>query len=1239
MASILSYFRRHHELPQPQPSTGQDTPNAVQAESAPATALPESGQRHPPASHLRKALAGLLPNLEHRPAPPSPQPPRWFGPIDLSQVRFPANVAVPRIEDVTTWITQLQHSSGVVKKRHSVGAGLYFHKPSSPRYQFAKHQMNAHERTQLTAILRHLMEQHGLDSHARNEITDLYLSLQHARLRTHTPQQRAALRRAHGNEGLLAVAGLLPGPATMMVPLLMLDRSLATHRDYYRSPGRPEYGAAVADMGELLGSPNVAEEIKLKIAGEILDRYIRSEKLFSTEHADSILLALNMGVVPEDLRQWLGRPQGMTSRILRDPSTDAQKRRLIEWALDPNNYSGEKSARLDLTLERLYKTINELFQDEGRAPLTPPVDLAAWNKKRNAFHFDRLLKRAEEDAAAVPSRKAAVYHNVAAILDAITADPSFAEQVFHDSVGGTQHCMHNALEYISELAVRSRNRTLVRQIESGAMGIEQFREASLSALRLETLQQYIARVIVPDAIRESSAVRRTFEPEISQMVKSSLKDLLNLPQSVNHSDAFYPGKEKNHKRYVKDARSYVTEFAGDRDNQRKFFLTDPLWREGVIALARRQGNKHDIDTLERYTSRLSDYTWDEEKLMDEAGKPIQDRDLERAVRACAGLNQLYRPRTGQKILNADGREKDKYKTEIAAFQDLYDRIEVMEKQFRIAIQDIGKQFASHVTDSILSDDAILPADGNFAPHFKLPETWEVEMGRLATMSRAAELVELSDVFQKKEKDIKKLNQEVEHFVKSGTFNGVAGATQPLDEEQRAALVKAMREFYGAAPHVLRRFDLHAYLGMNLSDDQPLPDELVQLRTKIIELQQAENALSLNYSTLRNADTLVLEEAAAIQEDGLNALLKNLDDPAVSQDFSPLNREQVHSLRKEMEQFYANPDNWNERFAIGQHIARVLETGSGDAQQPPPGPSKRESKSRTTHAAAEPKRKGDIPVSVLALRDMIWAAAQARHVYAMTAQRLKDVKAPAFFMTEPQWTGYIAQPSEPQATGFSRSLSSSDIAFDPRAIRAVQVLDENLPSEPLEPVRAEEAEELRTSALNRKAFGADFDVDTNAPTQEYVDAMTVNARHARITLGRVGLETGVASGAGSNCLIHSILDGMGITGEDNLNMANGLRQDLITRLGARGEPLGLFEYLNTFGSHPATLVDLINERFPGADVGLRIYTPLPGGGLFFSNPESEGGTTNQARRNTIAVMWVGNHYEPIKMKNPEASHSL
>lgn len=1153
-------------------------------------------------------------------------------------------MAVPRIEDVTTWITQLHHSSGVVKKRHSVGAGLYFHKPSSPRYQFAKHQMNAQERTQLTAILRHLMEHQTLDSQARNEITDLYLSLQYARLRTHTPQQRAQLRRAHLNEGFIAGAALFTGPGAPLAALFMLDRSVETQRNYYRSPRRPEYGAAIADMGELLGSPNVAEEIKLKIAGEILDRYIRSEKLFSTEHADSILLALNTGAVPEGVRQWRGRHPGMTSRILRDPSTDAQKRLLIEWALDPENYSSNKSVMLDLTLERLYQTINELFQKEGRPPLTPPADLAAWNKKRNASDFDKLLKRAEEDAATVPSRKDAVYHNVAAILDAITTDPSFAEQVFHDSVGGTQQCLNNALEYISELAVRSRNRSLVRQIESGTVGIEQFKEASLSALKLEILEQYIAEIIVPRAIKRKPKIKHTYEPEISQAVKSSLRELLNLPESVNPSNAYYPGKKRIHNTFVRNALSHVTQFVGDRQNQRNFFLMDPLWWEGVIALARRQGRKHDLETLERYTSRLSDYTWDEETLMDEAGKPVQDRDLERAVRACAELNQLYRPRTGQKILNADGQGKDKYKTEIAAFQNLYDGIEAMEKQFRAAIQDIGRQFASHATDSILSDDAILPADGNFAPHFRLPETWEAEMGHLATMSRAAELVELSDVFQKKEEDVEKLNQEIENFMKSGTFNGLAGATPSLDEEQRTGLVKSMREFYSASPHVLKRFDLRAYLdslaakvpGMNLSDDQPLPEDLIRLRTKIIELQQAEKALSLNYSNLRKADISIFEQAADIQEKGLNALLQNLDDPAVSQAFSPLDREQVHTLKKELDEFYAAPDNWNERFDLGQHIAGLLGTDPGDAQQTPRKLSKNKFKSSTAHTAAAPKRKGDIPAALLALRDRIWAVAQARHEYAITAQRLKNLRTQSFVMTQTQRTDSIAKPSGPHAKDFSRSLSISNIAFDPRAIAAVPVLDDYLPSEPLEPVSAEEADELRTSALNRRAFGADFDVHTNAPTQEYVDAMTANARHARITLGRAGLETGVASGAGSNCLIHSILDGMGITGEDNLNLANGLRQALIARLGARGESLGVFEYLNTFGSHPATLVDLINERFPGADVGLRIYTPLPGGGLFFSNPESEGGTTNQPRRNTIAVMWVGNHYEPIKMKDPEAS---
>ncbi|WP_194727256.1 NEL-type E3 ubiquitin ligase domain-containing protein [Noviherbaspirillum malthae] len=738
---------------------------ATQRANTQPTTQPDAGAEHPkPASHLKKSLRKYLSSTN--PVPFTLPDTHWSRTLDFSNVNFPNDVQPPEVEHAKRWITDLLGSSGEIRKRYSVGAGLYFHKPSSPRYQIAKREMSAIERTQLTAILRHLICQNNNELQSNSaeldEIVDLYLSVQHARLRMHTPEERLALRRHCAFYGVLGASLSLTGPYGPVFLLLGIEQIRIGRRNYYRSNRRPEYEKATSDMFEMISSPVCPQEIKLRIAGEILDHYMRSEKLLTQEHADSILETLNEGVPPRRAGQATGmngqlRYTGMASIILRDRSTEEQQNRLVEWATVSNNwkYSVEP---LEKMLDRLCMRINEMRIEDGSVSLpTSQEIIKALSKKPNAEEFVNLIQRAEKDANnAKKNRSNEVYYNIAQILSAIMHDSDFADRVFQDSVGGTQNCINNAMEYISELARRSKNRELVRGIVSGAMNLEQFKEASLANFRLETLDRYIATDILPRAIKNDQRLKGAYEPELAQTIKSDLITRLNLPKTVNPSSAAYPGKDRWHGRYVEDAENYVNEYTENKAEQQAFLETDPLWRDGVIELARQVPNSQDVSKLNRYTLELSNYTWDGSTAMDQYGELVREENLARAVRAASDLESLYTPRTGQKVFSVDKQGDDKYMTEIPAFQDLYDRIEALERQFKTAIQSVERQFASHVTRHVIESDGNLPADGGFQPDFKLPEHWEKEMQVLLPMSQAAELVEMSNNLYKKEEEIQQL---------------------------------------------------------------------------------------------------------------------------------------------------------------------------------------------------------------------------------------------------------------------------------------------------------------------------------------------------------------------------------------------------------------------------------------------------------------------------------------------------
>jgi hypothetical protein len=744
---------------------------------------------------------------------------------------------------------------------------------------------------------------------------------------------------------------------------------------------------------------------------------------------------------------------------------------------------------------------------------------------------------------------------------------------------------------------------------------------------------------VPQAIRNNKSLNGIYEVELAQVIKTKLRGRLDLPDTVIPSSAEYPGKWRWHNEYVRHAEAYVREYTENQDNQRAFLDVDTLWRDGIIALARQLPHSQDVNKLRGYTLELSNYTWNGSTATDQYGQPIKDKNLASAVRAASDLERLYTPKTGQKVSNASGKGKDKYLTEIAAFQDLYDRIEKLEEQFRVAIQSVERQFASHVADYVVNDEASFPPDGNFQPDFALPEYWEQEMHVLLPLSQAAELIERSKNLREREKDIQRLNEEINRFIESGNFivgdsetNNIAS----LDGSYRSDLVNQLRNHYGPKPGYSANFDLRAYLealpkevASTLAPIEEVHQDLILLRSRVFNLCQAEYAFRMSRQRLGDVDASVLEQAQDIMNSELESFTEKLFTNESPMDFAPFTLKQMKAFSANLKDYYQKPDHWNDRFNLNQFVSRQLSarSTSGDTAL-----QRRDGKNDS------PAWNGEFPSALVKLRDKYWAVAQTRHECEEARRRLRDLPSlPDGGKDKAPSTPVLMQ----SATHAFSSTSSARLSLrltvrpDRKATAAIPLLDQYFSSNQWEGMEAEDPGIQNYSTSYGNTLAEDFDPISGAPTEAYVSAMTKNAQLAKQQLKLFGLTTGEASAAGMNCLIHSMLAGVGITDNDTIGLAQEFRTLLIARLREKNERLGEAEFLNSFGSHPANLIDLINEYFPEADVGVRIYTPLPGGGLLFNNPESVGGTGGWSRKNEIAVMWVGNHYEPIQTIGPDA----
>lgn len=189
-------------------------------------------------------------------------------------------------------------------------------KPTSPQYEYAKG-LSSDERTELARHLMRIIKGAATIPGVNEEqATQMWLSVQYARLRTHTRGQQAAFRSHQVGTVVGEVIGTTvgwfmmlplvraavmagePGGATRAAAALTpftapIPPMLDNRREYFRDAARPEYRKAFNAFMSALADAGIPGPQKEVIFTELVERHIRTEKTIAPDQVNAIVHAMN----------------------------------------------------------------------------------------------------------------------------------------------------------------------------------------------------------------------------------------------------------------------------------------------------------------------------------------------------------------------------------------------------------------------------------------------------------------------------------------------------------------------------------------------------------------------------------------------------------------------------------------------------------------------------------------------------------------------------------------------------------------------------------------------------------------------------------------------------------------------------------------------------------------------------------------------------------------------------------
>ncbi|MHA6910193.1 NEL-type E3 ubiquitin ligase domain-containing protein [Ralstonia pseudosolanacearum] len=507
-----------------------------------------------------------------------------------------------------------------------------FKKSASPQYQYAKG-LTAEQRGQLESALEQRFRNPAAPAEARDSALVMWLSVQQARLRTHT----AGHRNHHNLEQFQLAAMSLP------IPLLALGYRTQRRR-YYSSPMRPEYRTAFNNFMRVIGDPSLSQAVRQTVA-QRLEYHLRSEETIVRHERQLLGVHGAMGLAESGYEVDTNYDHVNLSALEREAAIESRGRE-VPSALHIQALRTERSRAANGALRHQWLT-RELHAAQARAgqggaatasagpSSSQPVDAAesraaaarlradtahdverlrrplaaeitkwlklahvkplpdpqAFDNELNANAFARLLERrrplslisyfARWDPAVVDGAK---------VIQAIAKDADLRKDVFAAADTALGSCGDNMSDGFSNIVTMVDTHQLVHDVRSGKLDQPAVEAWGRQRHRLDSLITEVNRWLAnrrsqegqPGTATEARLARR--EPlETMLHAKVALKKELGLPKNIpssmryRHASALKTDDLKRLAETVRAKENNPAEVA-------RYLLGNDAWRGAMEAL-------------------------------------------------------------------------------------------------------------------------------------------------------------------------------------------------------------------------------------------------------------------------------------------------------------------------------------------------------------------------------------------------------------------------------------------------------------------------------------------------------------------------------------------------------------------------------------------------------------------------------------------------------------------------------
>jgi hypothetical protein len=420
------------------------------------------------------------------------------------QAQVPQPTLQPAAEAAIPWTAE--GAIGEMSALSSVRVKRWFKKSASEQYLYAK---------SLAPEQRQALEQ-ALEQRFRNAqdpqagaALDMWLSVQQARLRTHTPEQRRAHRVRQFRQ-----AGAI----------------METWRRYHASSERPEYEAALINFLRIIGDESVGNDMRMQVA-QRLAYHCSREGTVTEPH-----IARLRGAATPEWRQHLNGailadeplPDLVAGAFAEGETWHAQQRQITNFLAEFGGPSLEQvlahqrdPSRILLAPVRAV-TFMSLEQDlaQQRDPLGSEISgwlaaakqdelpqASAFDDEPLASSFARMLARRRPSQENCSPEADKVLQEGARVIRAIAEDPELRAMVFRMAEYALASCGDNVAEGFSNVVLAVSRHQMVKAVERG--------EVDSAGLNRDTRQRFRLAVLEHEVHRRLAEILKPIEEALT----------------------------------------------------------------------------------------------------------------------------------------------------------------------------------------------------------------------------------------------------------------------------------------------------------------------------------------------------------------------------------------------------------------------------------------------------------------------------------------------------------------------------------------------------------------------------------------------------------------------------------------------------------------------------------------------------------------------------------------------------